>query len=63
VEQALHYFDLAKENRILANRVREQEKELDRREVALRKLADEHPVIAEVNWGPDGSIILDEEDI
>jgi DNA-binding NtrC family response regulator len=63
VEQALHIFDLSRENRILADRVREQGKELDRRETALRKLADEHPVIAEVNWGPDGSIILDEEEI
>jgi DNA-binding NtrC family response regulator len=63
VEQALQYFDLASENRLLVEQVREQEKELDRREVALRKLADEHPVIAQVNWGPDGSILLDEEDI
>jgi DNA-binding NtrC family response regulator len=63
VEQALQYFDLTRENRLLVEQVRKQEKELDRREVALRKLADEHPIIAQVNWGPDGSIILDEEDI
>jgi DNA-binding NtrC family response regulator len=63
VEHALRFFDLARENRLLVEQVRKQEKELDRRETALRKLADEHPIIAQVNWGPDGAIILDEDDI
>ncbi len=62
VQQALQYHDLAKENRYLADQIRKQKEELNRRETALRKLADEHPLIAEVNWGPDGAIMLDEDE-
>lgn len=63
IEQALQFHDLAEENRQLSEQVRKQQNELHRRESALKKFAKEHPSIAQVSWGPDGSILLDEEDI
>ncbi len=62
IKQALQFYDLADENRCLSEQVRKQQNELYRRESALKKLAEEHPSIAQISWGPDGSIILDEED-
>ena len=61
VKQALQHHDLVKDNRQLADQVRKQQNELKRRKAALKKLAEEHPAIAQVNWGPDGAIVLDEE--
>jgi len=63
VKQALQFQSLEQENRQLANQVRHQQNELDRREFALKKLAEKHPLITAVNWGADGSIVLNEEDI
>jgi len=63
INQALQFYDLLNENRILADTVRTQKVELDRRGKALKKFAEEHPQIAQVNWGDDGSIILDENDL
>ena len=63
INQALQLYEVLKENRILANKVRSQKVELDRRGAALKKLAAEHPQIAQVNWGDDGSFILDENDL
>ncbi len=63
ISHALQFYEILKENRILAAKVRAQESELSRRALALKKLAKEHPLIAQVNWGDDGSIILDEDDL
>lgn len=63
INQALQFNELLKENRILAEKVRAQKNELDKREVALKKLSDEHPLIVQVNWADDGSIMLDENDL
>lgn len=63
INQALQFNEVLKENRILAEKVRAQKNELDRREVALKNLAEEHPLIAKVNWNDDGSIMLDENDL
>jgi len=63
INQALRLNDLVNENRVLADKVRTQKTELDRREIALKKLSEEHPLITQVNWADDGSIILDEDDL
>ena len=60
ITAALQFFDLITENKQLADQVRNQQRELNRRENALKKLAKEHPVIAQVNWDADGYIVLDE---
>ena len=33
--------------------------EISAQELALRRLEEEEPGITRVNWGPDGSVILD----
>jgi DNA-binding NtrC family response regulator len=63
IEQALQFHDMAKENKMLAEQVRSQQQELKRREIALKRFAEEHPVLAQVNWDEDGSIILNENEI
>lgn len=66
IGQALAHRDLLLENRELANLVRlemgdktTQELELERLEV--ERLESIEPGITEVNWGPDGSVLLDPE--
>ena len=63
IKQALKHHDILLENKILADQVRHQEKELKRRESALNKIQDKHPELMKVNWSADGSIILDDNDI
>lgn len=63
ITQVLELYELLKENRTLADTVRNQKIELDKREAALKSLAEEHPLLAQVNWADDGSIILDENDL
>ena len=62
LKQALQLHDIIEENRRLSDQVRIQGQELKNRDTALKKFATEHPVLASVQWGPDGSIILDERD-
>lgn len=62
LNQALHLHDIIEENQRLSAQVRTQSQELKNRETALKRFANEHPVLARVEWGPDGSIILDESD-
>lgn len=61
IQQALNYRDALVENRRLADQVREQERELENRKSALEKLSDKHPMLVDINWADDGSIILDED--
>ena len=63
IEQALQFYRMAKENRMLAEQVRSQQQELKKREIALKRFAEEHPVLAQVDWDVDGSIILHEDEI
>ncbi len=63
INQALQLNDLLKTNRILADKVRAQKAELKKREIALNNLVKEHPLLTQVNWSEDGSIILDENDL
>ncbi len=60
LQQALSLRDVLLENRILANQVREQQKELDQRKLALEKYKDRHPDLFAIEWAADGSIILAE---
>ena len=60
LEQALEYRDALVENRRLADQVREQQAELDKRKTVLDSIESEHPDLLNVNWADDGSIILDE---
>jgi response regulator RpfG family c-di-GMP phosphodiesterase len=62
LHQALDYHDVLLENRMLANQVRDQQKELGQRKLALEKYRIQHPDLFKVEWTADGSIILDEED-
>lgn len=60
--QALAFQNLQLENQRLADLVRVQQGTLSRQELELRRLEEETPGITQVNWGPDGSILLYEED-
>ena len=60
IEQALAYRGALVENRRLADQVREQQRELENRKSALEKLSDKHPMLVDINWADDGSIILEE---
>ena len=59
IEQALEIRDVIIENRMLADEVRLQKKELENRKRAIDVFQSEHPALYDVNWGDDGSIILD----
>jgi DNA-binding NtrC family response regulator len=63
IEQALQFYEIRKENKRLAEQVRRQQSELDKREIALKRFSEQHPVLAQVNWDSDGSIILNEDEI
>lgn len=59
VAQALSYRHLLMENLRLADLARVQQGKLTRQEMELRRLEEKHPGITKVNWGPDGSVLLD----
>lgn len=63
IAQALAHHDLLLENQHLADQVRMQRGVISKQEMALRRLEEESPGITKVHWGPDGSVILDEEDL
>ena len=62
VENGLAHRRILLENRMLADQVRAQQVLLDEKEAILKALEAEEPGITKVNWGADGSIILDEKD-
>lgn len=63
IGQALDYRGLLLENQRLADQVRVQQGQLSKQEMALKRLEEENPGITKVNWGPDGSVMIDEEDM
>ncbi len=63
VKQALQFRNMQVENRRLADQVREQQNELDKRKSVLERYMDKAPDLFAVNWATDGSIILNEEDV
>lgn len=58
---ALAHHDLLSENQRLADEVRAQRGVISRQEMELRRLEMETPGITKVNWGADGSVMIDEE--
>ncbi|MGR8934467.1 MAG: response regulator [Gammaproteobacteria bacterium] len=63
VEQALEHRRMLLENRLLADEIRRQRQLLEEKDALLRKLEAEEPGITQVNWGADGSIVIDETDV
>lgn len=63
VEQALAHHGLLLENQRLADELRAQRGIISRQEMALRRLEAESPGITRVKWGPNGEVLLDEEDL
>lgn len=61
VAQALQHRDLQLENQRLADMVRVQQGKITRQELELKRLEEETPGITHVKWGPDGSVIIDDE--
>jgi two-component system probable response regulator PhcQ len=62
VAQALSHNKLLLENQRLADQVRTQQHQIRTQETELKRLERECPGITRVNWGPDGSIIVDLDD-
>ncbi|MBU1363820.1 MAG: response regulator [Gammaproteobacteria bacterium] len=61
IGQALAHRDLMLENRQLANLVRLEMGDITPQQVEAERLERIEPGITEVNWGPDGSVVLDPE--
>ncbi len=60
VETALKERELLLENQRLADELRQIRGLMSRQDAELRRLERECPGITRVNWGPDGSVMLDE---
>ena len=63
VKRGLEYRRVMLENRALADEVRKQRVILNQQEAILMALEKEEPGITKVNWGIDGSIIIDSADL
>ncbi|MCB4360941.1 response regulator [Quatrionicoccus australiensis] len=61
IGQALAHRELLLENRQLANLVRLEMGDTTPEELEAQRLEAIEPGITEVNWGPDGSVLLDPE--
>lgn len=61
IGQALAHRELLLENRQLANLVRLEMGDTSPEELEAQRLEQIEPGITEVNWGPDGSVLLDPE--
>ena len=59
IENALMESHLLQENQRLADELRQSRGLISRQEAELRRLERECPGITHVNWGPDGSVLLD----
>lgn len=59
IAQALAHHELILENRQLASLVRMEMGELTQQEFERERLEALEPGITKVNWGPDGSVLLD----
>lgn len=61
IGQALAYRALLIENQRLADIIRMQRGQVTEEEIERKRLESEEPGITRVHWGPDGSVILDDE--
>jgi two-component system, probable response regulator PhcQ len=59
--EALEHRALLLENRRLADEVRMARGVISHHEVELRRLEEESPGITKVKWGPDGSVLLEDD--
>lgn len=62
IAQALGYRRLMVENKQLADQTRFEAGKISAEELERRRLEALEPGITQVNWGPDGSVILDDMD-
>lgn len=62
VTRGLEHKHMLLENRTLAAEVRRQQALLQKKDAILRALEAKDPGITKVNWGPDGSIIIKDEE-
>jgi len=62
IAQALGYRRLMVENKQLADQTRFEAGKITAEELERRRLEALEPGITQVNWGPDGSVILDDMD-
>jgi two-component system probable response regulator PhcQ len=62
VTRGLEHKHMLLENRRLASEVRRQHDLLQKKDAILRALEAKDPGITNVNWGPDGSIIINDEE-
>ncbi len=62
IAQALGYQKLLVENKQLADQTRFEKGNISAEELERRRLEALEPGITQVNWGPDGSVILDDLD-
>lgn len=60
IAQALAYRDLTLENQQLADAVRLARGAITQQEMERHRLEEQNPGITHVNWGPDGSVLLEE---
>ncbi len=60
LSQILRIRELDLENRRLADLVRVQQGQLSAQELELRRLESLEPGLTKVNWGPDGSFLLED---
>jgi DNA-binding NtrC family response regulator len=63
VQNALLHRSVLVENRRLADQVRRQREILHRQSAAIRKLETRYPGLTKVNWGVDGSVVMEEDDM
>jgi two-component system probable response regulator PhcQ len=63
IAQALAYRNLMLENQYLADKARVEKGKMTPQELERKRLEEQEPGITRVNWGPDGSVILDEGEL
>lgn len=62
VRQALTRHDQLQDDRRLADELRMRQGVMTPQEHELRRLEEQEPGITRVNWGPDGSVIIDDSE-
>jgi two-component system, probable response regulator PhcQ len=62
ITQALEQRSLQMENQRLADEVRAQRGIISHHELELRRLEQENPGLTQVNWGPNGEVIMNEDE-
>ena len=61
IENALYVADIENENKQLADTVRQQQEEIEKKDALLAQFKSEHPLLNEVKRGPDDEIYLEQE--